>query len=106
MCTLHTFVRDLKWNPHIHMLCSEGGAGNTEVFRKVKHIAFTALRHRWQKLLLDFLSQNLPKAKLLSFKKLKSSLYSNYNNGLYVYAKPDNISSISVAVGLCYQIYW
>jgi len=26
MCTLHTFGRDLKWNPHIHMLCSEGGS--------------------------------------------------------------------------------
>lgn len=98
MCTLHTFGRDLKWNPHIHMLCSEGGAGNTEVFRKVKHIAFNALRHRWQKLLLDFLSQNLPNAKLPSFKKLKNSLYSNYNNGFYVYARPDNISSISIAV--------
>lgn len=24
MCTLHTFARDLKWNPHIHMLCTEG----------------------------------------------------------------------------------
>ena len=24
MCTLHTFGRDLKWNPHIHMLCTEG----------------------------------------------------------------------------------
>ena len=22
MCTLHTFGRDLKWNPHIHMLCT------------------------------------------------------------------------------------
>ncbi len=29
MSTLHTFGRDLKWNPHIHMLCTEVGAGNT-----------------------------------------------------------------------------
>lgn len=46
MCTLHTFGRDLKWNPHIHMLCTEGGAGNTEVFRIVHHINFKALRYR------------------------------------------------------------
>ena len=94
MCTLHTFGRDLKWNPHIHMLCSEGGAGNTEVFRKFSHISFSALRFRWQKLLLLYLSENLPKSKLSVFKKLKNYLYSNYDNGFYVYAKPDNISSI------------
>ncbi len=28
LCVLHTFGRDLKWNPHIHALISEGGAGN------------------------------------------------------------------------------
>lgn len=98
MCTLHTFGRDLKWNPHIHMLCSEGGAGNTEVFRKVKHISFKALRSRWQKLLLSYLSRHLPFSQLPSFKKLKDFLYSNYDNGFYVYAKPDDISSISLAV--------
>ena len=98
MCTLHTFGRDLKWNPHIHMLCSEGGAGNTEVFRKVKHISFKALRFRWQKLLLSYLSKNLPPSQLISFKKLKNFLYSNYDNGFYVYAKPDDISSIKLAV--------
>ena len=60
MCTLHTFGRDLKWNPHIHMLCTEGGAGNIEVFRIIKHINFKALRYRWQKLILDYLSIHLP----------------------------------------------
>lgn len=98
MCTLHTFGRDLKWNPHIHMLCSEGGAGTTEIFRKVPHIAFKALRSRWQKLLLSYLTEHLHYSKLASFKKLKNLLYSNYNNGFYVYAKPDNISSIQTAV--------
>lgn len=98
MCTLHTFGRDLKWNPHIHMLCSEGGAGNTEVFRKVKHISFKALRSRWQKLLLSYLSENLLPSQLNSFKKLKNFLYSNYDNGFYVYAKPNDISSIKLAV--------
>ena len=98
MCTLHTFGRDLKWNPHIHVLCSEGGAGNTDVFRKFNYISFSALRFRMQKLLLDYLSNHLPDSKLPKFKKLKNFLYSNYENGFYVYAKPDNISSIKLAV--------
>lgn len=98
MCTLHTFGRDLKWNPHIHMLCTEGGAGNTEVFRVVKHINFKALRFRWQKLLLDYLANNLPPHELPRFKKLKNQIYKDYNNGFYVYAKPDNISSIKQTI--------
>ena len=98
MCTLHTFGRDLKWNPHIHMLCTEGGAGNTDVFRIVKHINFKALRFRWQKLLLDYLSNNLPHNELPHFKKLKNKIYSEYENGFYVYAKPDNISSVQQTI--------
>lgn len=98
MCTLHTFGRDLKWNPHIHMLCTEGGAGNTEVFRIVKHINFKALRYRWQKLILDYLSIHLPSYEIPKFKKLKNEIYKNYENGFYVYARPDNISSINQTI--------
>ena len=28
ICVLHTFGRSLQWNPHIHVLLSEGGSGN------------------------------------------------------------------------------
>lgn len=98
MCTLHTFGRDLKWNPHIHMLCTEGGAGNTEVFRIIKHINFKALRYRWQKLILDYLSIHLPSYEIPKFKNLKNKIYKEYENGFYVYAKPDNISSINQTI--------
>lgn len=98
MCTLHTFGRDLKWNPHIHMLCTEGGAGNTEVFRIIRHINFKALRFRWQKLILDYLSYHLPAFELPNFKKIKNLLYNDYKNVFYVYAKPDNITSIQQTI--------
>lgn len=98
MCTLHTFGRDLKWNPHIHMLCTEGGAGNIEVFRIIKHINFKALRYRWQKLILDYLSIHLPSYEIPKFKKLKNKIYKEYENGFYVYAKPDNISSVKQTI--------
>ena len=98
MCTLHTFGRDLKWNPHIHMLCTEGGAGNIEVFRIVKHINFKALRYRWQKLILDYLNKYLPSRELPKFKKIKNEVYKEYENGFYVYAKPDNITSIQQTI--------
>ena len=31
ICVLHTFGRSLQWNPHIHMLISEGASGNFSV---------------------------------------------------------------------------
>ena len=34
---LHTFGRDLKWNPHIHCLISEGGFSDDGFWRHVKY---------------------------------------------------------------------
>lgn len=50
---IHTFGRDLKWNPHVHMMLTEGGKGKTIEWRHIRHFAFEALRKRWQKVLLD-----------------------------------------------------
>ena len=65
ICVLHTFGRDLKWNPHIHALISEGGAGNFFAWRPNNHFDFTFLRLAFQKVLLEKLSKVIPK----SFKK-------------------------------------
>lgn len=35
---LHTFGRDLKWNPHIHCLISEGGFSDDGFWRHVKYL--------------------------------------------------------------------
>jgi hypothetical protein len=83
--TLHTFGRDLKWNPHIHMLLTEGASGLKTVWRKIKHIPFNMLRKRWQATLLSLLHQRLG----ASFYSLKSSLFKTYSDGFYVYAKPN-----------------
>lgn len=83
--TLHTFGRDMKWNPHIHMLLTEGASGTKTVWRKVKHIPFNMLRKRWQATLLSMLHDKLGS----SFYSLKTYLFNNYKDGFYVYAKPN-----------------
>lgn len=92
--TLHTFGRDLKWNPHIHMLVTEGASGNKTVFKVVPHIPFEMLRKRWQAILLHLLHLSLGN----SFYKLKTKLFKNYKDGFYVYAKSnlDSKSSDSI----------
>lgn len=50
---LHTFGRDLKWNPHIHCLISEGGYSNNGLWRNVNHFNYTYLRNAFRTALLN-----------------------------------------------------
>lgn len=56
-------------------------------------------------MLLDYLANNLPECELPNFKKLKNQIYKEYNNGFYVYAKPDNISSIKQTIDYVVRYY-
>jgi hypothetical protein len=84
ICVLHTFGRSLQWNPHIHVLLSEGGAGNNTVWRTVKHFNYTLLRSSFRTALLNRLHKQIGD----SFKKTKAYIYKHCPNGFYVYAKP------------------
>lgn len=86
VCVLHTFGRDLKWNPHIHALISEGGAGDATPWRVVKHFDYTFLRNAFRKVLLNRLTQRLGP----TFKKVKNEMYTKHSNGFYVRAKPNS----------------
>ena len=92
--TMHTFGRDLKWNPHIHMIVTEGASGSKSIWRKVSHFPFNMLRKRWQATILDLLHKKLGD----SFYKLKSYLFKKYPDGFYVYAKSNMESDYSRAV--------
>ena len=48
-----TFGRDLKWNPHIHCLLSEGGYSDDGFWRHVKHFNYTYLRNAFRTALLN-----------------------------------------------------
>lgn len=50
--TVHTFARDLKWIPHVHILLADGYIDHTDVFHSMKFISYTALRKRWMTTLL------------------------------------------------------
>lgn len=84
ICVLHTFGRDLKWNPHIHVLLSEGASGNHTVWRPIKHFNYSFLRNSFRMLILNYLENHIGP----SFKKTKAYIYKNCPNGFYVYAKP------------------
>lgn len=91
---IHTFGRDLKWNPHVHMMVTEGGTGNKTEWKHIKHINYKALRKRWQKLLLDEVVKIFGNSKQI--KSLKNKLYMKNGEGFYVHAKTE-IKSAKIA---------
>ena len=82
---LHTFGRDLKWNPHIHCLISEGGLSDDLFWRNVTHFNFTFLRNAFRTALLNEMEKLIGP----SFKKVKAKCYNDHKEGFYVYAKPN-----------------
>lgn len=85
ICVLHTFGRDLKWNPHINCLVSEGGVGNSGKWRAKTHFIYTFLRNAFRTVLLNLMQQKLGP----SFKGVNASCYRKHKHGFYVHAKPN-----------------
>lgn len=91
---LHTFGRDLKWNPHIHVLIAEIKMGGDMVCEKWNYFNYDALSMRFQKILLDLMSEKLGR----QFNSLKNKLYQKYKKGFYVYAEPKKFSNFKSGV--------
>lgn len=56
---LHTYGRDMKFHPHIHMILSAGGVTNGGVWKPVEYIPYKMLRTRWKTKLLVALKPKL-----------------------------------------------
>lgn len=84
VAVIHTFGRDLKWNPHVHVLMTLGAMGKSGTWRKMKYIPYEMLRKRWETVLLKNLEEKIGKKKI---KALKEAMYKKYDKGFYVYAK-------------------
>ena len=86
--TLHTFGRDLKWNPHIHSLIPELVYDNKK--KQIKHIThfdYKSLRKTFMYEVNRLLQERFNNDKII--KKLISDSYKRQDNGFYVYAKKD-----------------
>ena len=86
---LHTFGRDLKFNPHIHVLIAEIKLANN-ICKKWNYFNFDSLSKRFQKILLDLLSNDIGK----DFNKIKNASYLNHPKGFYVYAEAKKFNSL------------
>jgi hypothetical protein len=76
---LHPFGKDMKFQPHLHLLITEGGFDNRCNFIKAEFIPANGFRKSWQYHVLEKLQANgLPNA-------LATQMYRKYPNGFYVW---------------------
>ena len=86
---LHTFGRDLKWNPHIHILIAEMKISNNEL-KKWEYFDFNALSMRFQKILTDLMIKNFDNFD----KEIARKNYFDHKKGFYVYAEKKKFKSL------------
>lgn len=85
---LHTFGRDLKWNPHIHVLIAEKIYNEiTGKSKDLNYFNYDSLSKRFQKVLLDLMKDIVPK-------NVINKIYKDHQKGFYVYAEPKTFPTL------------
>jgi len=89
MLFLHTYGRDIKWNPHIHALICEGYVDNTNTFHKYYYFPYERLRKSFMYSLHNKMHEymKINKSKDIADKFLKLSKYlaKKYPDGYYAH---------------------
>ena len=85
---LHTFGRDLKWHPHLHVLIAESYSTKDGKLHHISFFPFDAMRKRFMFTLLSemekWLRENTPE-EARAFRKASRAAKRKYSQGFYVY---------------------
>jgi len=83
----HPFGKDLKNQPHVHCIVTEGGFDDKGTFVQLgNYIPYNALHKNWEYKILKKLKKYLPNG-------IVEEAYQKYPNGFCVYVREDRISS-------------
>ncbi|MDY6966510.1 MAG: transposase, partial [Halobacteriota archaeon] len=85
IAVLHTYGRDMKFNPHLHCLVTEGGFKRNGEWVDVNIFPYKMLRRSWQYQLLTTLKGKI--ADTPENRKLINTLFQEHPEGFYVRAK-------------------
>ena len=103
MLFLHTYGRDLKWNPHIHALICEGYMDKNDIFHKYYFFPYERLRKSFMYSLHNkmyiYMKKNKTKDEYDKFYKLTKSLEKRYPDGYYAHGpklKNKNNNRVSI----------
>jgi len=80
---LHPFSKDMGFNPHLHILMTEGGFDKYGKFIPKKFIPFKSMRKTWQYQVLTRFKAELPVNREVS--RFIDLLFKRYPDGFYVH---------------------
>ena len=94
---LHTYGRDMKWHPHIHVLYAEKFLRKDGTFGNWYYLAFEAIRKRFLYTLISkirgFCRDFNTKIDKKELNKTISDVIAKYKNGAYFYGKQNGITT-------------
>ena len=85
ICVLHPFGKNLKLNPHVHVLVTEGGLNCKGEWVPVTFFEYGSLRRIWQYQLLKAVKRRLSSS--FQNRCLIDRLFGEHKMGFYVFAK-------------------
>jgi hypothetical protein len=84
---IHPFGRDIKFQPHVHSIVTEGGYTKDGKFVSIgNYISYDALHRKWQYEILNALRKYIPK-------NIIDEAFRKYPKGFCVYVRPEQIKS-------------
>ncbi len=88
---IHTFGRDLKWNPHIHAIVSLGGFTKNFKYKTLKYFNVNTIAGQWKYLVCDIISKgNYPDDDIANkAKKTVSDIYNKNTRFFFNIADSD-----------------
>ena len=94
VCALHTFGRDLKWNPHIHMIVTEGALDCNGIWKHIAFFPYIMLRKRWMTSLLSNMKHSLD-PDIFDIHDFKALVNSGFYNGKTFYEAEKDVKILA-----------
>lgn len=96
---LHTYGRDLKWNPHLHVLVAEVYVDKNHKVKKYNYFHYNQIRQTYKNFLMNNLYAKLKQIRanpkdIESLYWLNKDLHETYGDGYYVHGPKLNNQSI------------
>jgi hypothetical protein len=95
MVGIHTFGATMNFNPHVHMLVTEGGLTNDNKMKMIGFIPYVMLRKRWQAGILRILRKKLSDRQKKKYRNIMNKTYRE-NEGFVIYGPPNRRKNGSI----------
>lgn len=102
MVGIHTFGARMNFNPHVHILVTEGGFDGAGKWVVKDFLPYVMLRKRWQAAVMEMLKKKLPEQEVKRNKKMFQKIWDDNPEGFVIYGPPNKTGQGSVEAQVGY----